>query len=338
MLKEKDPARAHLLSNANLHAKNSSDEEGEINEKKPAKQEPIDFAFEGIPSISNLGDHIRPLTLTRNFIVDLLNSRRFEELVKGCFVRYLIDSNVSTNSNSYIIAQIVGVDEGNREYTVNNVKTKVLLKLQETSENVVTLSLQLISNQHPPGGLEIEKWLQTNRTKIPKEKDLKEKLEQHNKLLVEQLSSTEIDTNIWKKARKIAEDQEEPKEDITHLIDFVSEKLHNLEVQIEEEEIGRKTTKLDVGALRAERDASAAILDRLRQVRERFIRARPVERRAEQAKREKKYSWSAAEEKRKDEIAEKCKARYIMLSTFEGWNKLKNQIIDSHHTHAFDFA
>lgn len=148
--------------------------------------------------------------------------------MKGCFVRYLIDSNVSTNSNSYIIAQIVGVGEGGREYTVNNVKTRVLLKLQETSENVVTLSLQLISNQHPPGGLEIEKWLQTNRNKIPKEKDLKEKLEQHNKLLVEQLSSTEIDTNIWKKAKRFAEAEEEPKEDITHLIDFVSEKLHNL--------------------------------------------------------------------------------------------------------------
>lgn len=122
----------------------------------------------------------------------------------------------------------MGVGEGAREYTVNNVKTRVLLKLQETSENVVTLSLQLISNQHPPGGLEIEKWLQTNRNKIPKEKDLKQKLEQHNKLLVEQLSSTEIDTNIWKKAKRLAEAEEEPKEDITHLIDFVSEKLHNL--------------------------------------------------------------------------------------------------------------
>lgn len=175
MLREKDPSRSHLPFNLNLHSKDSSedDEEGEISEKKPMRQEINDLNFEGIPSISNLGDHIRPLTLTRNFIVDLLNSRRFEELVKGCFVRYLIDSNVSTNSNSYIIAQIVGVAEGNREYTVNNVKTKVLLKLQETSENVVTLSLQLISNQHPPGGLEIEKWLQTNRNKIPKEKDLK---------------------------------------------------------------------------------------------------------------------------------------------------------------------
>lgn len=69
---------------------------------------------------------------------------------------------------------------------------------------------------------------------------------------MEQLSSTEIDTNIWKKAKKIAEDQEEPKEDITHLIDFVNEKLHNLEVQIEEEEIGRKTTKLDIKALKAD--------------------------------------------------------------------------------------
>jgi hypothetical protein len=51
--------------------------------------------------------------------------------------------------------------------------------------------------------------------------------------LVEQISSSEIDTNIWKKAKKTAETTEEPKEDITNLIDFVSEKLHNLEVQIE---------------------------------------------------------------------------------------------------------
>ena len=56
---------------------------------------------------------------------------------------------------------------------MNNIKTRVLLKLQETSESVATLSLQLISNQHPPGGLEIEKWLQTNRNKIPKEQELK---------------------------------------------------------------------------------------------------------------------------------------------------------------------
>lgn len=155
MLREKEASRPQNLPFAfSLHKDSSDDdEEGEISEKKPARQELNDASFEGIPSISNLGDHIRPLTLTRNFIVDLLNSRRFEELVKGCFVRYLIDSNVSTNSNSYIIAQIVGVAEGNREYSVNNVKTRVLLKLQETSESVVTLSLQLISNQHPPGGL-----------------------------------------------------------------------------------------------------------------------------------------------------------------------------------------
>jgi hypothetical protein len=145
------------LNLAGLKERDSSDEEGEIHEKPQPKIDffATDFNFEGVPSISNLGEHIRPLTMTRNRIVDLLNSRRFEELVKGCFVRYLIDSTVSSSSNSYIIAQIVGVTEGNREYSVNNVKTKVLLKLQETSESVVTLSLQLISNQHPPGGLEI---------------------------------------------------------------------------------------------------------------------------------------------------------------------------------------
>lgn len=112
-----------------------------------------DVNVESVISINNLGDHIRPLTLTRNKIVDLINSRRFEELIKGCFVRYLIDSTAVSNSNTYLIAQIVGVAEGNREYTVNGIKTKILLKLQETSESVVTLSLQLISNQHPPGSL-----------------------------------------------------------------------------------------------------------------------------------------------------------------------------------------
>jgi hypothetical protein len=39
--------------------------------------------------------------------------------------------------------------------------------------------------------------------------------------LVEQLSSVEIDANIWKKAKKIAEQTEEPKEDINPLLDFV---------------------------------------------------------------------------------------------------------------------
>lgn len=87
-----------------------------------------------MPSISNLKDHIRPLTLTRNRICDLLNSRRFDKLVKGCFVRYPSDSN--TSSNPYIIAQIVGVSEAPEEYEVDNsnkMKTKVLLKLQESS-------------------------------------------------------------------------------------------------------------------------------------------------------------------------------------------------------------
>lgn len=160
-------------------------------------------------------------------------------------------------------------------------------------------------------------------------------MEQHNKLLVEQLSSTEIDTNIWKKAKKIAEDQEEPKEDITHLIDFVSEKLHNLDVQIEEEEIGRKNTKLDIKTLIADQKETAFILEKLKKVREKFIRARPVEKKGEGAKKEKKYSWSAAEEKRKDDINEKCKARHIMLSTNEGWNKLRSQIVESHMAYTF---
>ena len=62
-----------------VKARDSSDEEGQIHEKPAIKDFfATEFMFEGVPSISNLGDHIRPLTLTRNRIVDLLNSRRFE--------------------------------------------------------------------------------------------------------------------------------------------------------------------------------------------------------------------------------------------------------------------
>jgi hypothetical protein len=133
----------------------------------------------------------------------------------------------------------------------------------------------------------------------------------------------------------MAEAEEEPKEDPTHLIDFVSEKLHNLEVQIEEEEIGRKTTKLDIRTLKAELKETAAILEKLRGVREKYIRTRAAEKKGEAGKKEKKHSWSAAEEKRKDDIHEKCKARYIMLSTHEGWTKLKSQIVDTHAAYNF---
>ena len=58
-------------------------------------------------------------------------------------------------------------------------------------------------------------------------------------MLVEQLSSGEIDSNIWKKAKFIASQLDEPKEDINFLLDFVAEKVHNLELKIEEEQIGR---------------------------------------------------------------------------------------------------
>jgi hypothetical protein len=69
------------INMAAYHAHNSSDEDGEIKEKQPSRHEASifnDIAVGVVPSISNLGDHIRPLTLTRNKIVDLLNSRRFE--------------------------------------------------------------------------------------------------------------------------------------------------------------------------------------------------------------------------------------------------------------------
>ena len=69
---------------------------------------------------------------------------------------------------------------------------------------MISLSIQLISNKHPDGSLEIEKWLRENRNRIPNANELKQKLEEHNKLLNEHLSSKEIDDNIMRKAKKIA--------------------------------------------------------------------------------------------------------------------------------------
>lgn len=68
-----------------------------------------------------------------------------------------------------MLAQIIGVVEGNKEYILNKyTKTKKLLKLQQSSEEVITLSIELLSNQHPTGTLEISAWIRTNRNKIPK--------------------------------------------------------------------------------------------------------------------------------------------------------------------------
>jgi hypothetical protein len=55
--------------------------------------------------------------------------------VEGCFVRYLSDSNYNKNDN-YIIARIIGVGEGKKEYELNpgsTQKCKIVLRLQETS-------------------------------------------------------------------------------------------------------------------------------------------------------------------------------------------------------------
>ena len=63
---------------------------------------------------------------------------------------------------------------------------------------------------------------------------------------------------------------------MTHLIDFVSEKLHNLEVLIEEEEIGRKANKQDIKKLITEKEETANILEKLKKAREKYLRARPA--------------------------------------------------------------
>ena len=43
----------------------------------------------------------------------MLKSRKFSDIVKGCFVRYLAETS-GPNTNSYLLAQIVGVTESEK--------------------------------------------------------------------------------------------------------------------------------------------------------------------------------------------------------------------------------
>ena len=61
-------------------------------------------------SMQKLSDHIRTIIISRSKVESLLNSAKFEELMKGCFVRY--HSENSTSNMTYIIAQVIGVIEG----------------------------------------------------------------------------------------------------------------------------------------------------------------------------------------------------------------------------------
>ena len=53
------------------------EEEGEINEEGGMLDENNKIEYEGIPTIREIGDHIRPITLTRNRVCGMLNSRKF---------------------------------------------------------------------------------------------------------------------------------------------------------------------------------------------------------------------------------------------------------------------
>lgn len=76
LISNKSDKPAFNVGTSFKHRSSSSEEEeeGEIQEKTAKSDH---FIHDFVLSISNLGDHIRPLTITRNKIVDLLNSRRF---------------------------------------------------------------------------------------------------------------------------------------------------------------------------------------------------------------------------------------------------------------------
>ena len=76
--------------------------------------------------------------------------------------------------------------------------------------------------------------MQTNRNKIPKEKELKEKLDQLNNLIHGKVSSQEIDKNLFEEATAVANGRAEGTQKISELIFFMKNHLHDVVVTLDE--------------------------------------------------------------------------------------------------------
>lgn len=93
-------------------------------------------------------------------------------MVKGCFVRY--KSDTSSREDSYVVAQIIGVKQGTKEYALTPThRTKLLLVLQESSIKIVSLPIEMVSNQMSNSIFEMTAWISQNSDKIPSEKQVR---------------------------------------------------------------------------------------------------------------------------------------------------------------------
>jgi hypothetical protein len=118
------------------------------------------------------------------------------------------------------------------------------------------------------------------------------------------------------------------------LVDFVGEKLHNLELLIEEEKIGRNA-KGDLEKLEKELIEVKTVFQNLGRIRDVMMKNR-AEREKAHPKRELKFDLTLIQEKRGDNVDELCKSKSIMLSTYEGFVRLRQQVLETHMRYNFD--
>ena len=123
--------------------------------------------------MNELAENIKPIVLTRSKLEDMLRLPRFEELIKGCFVRCNCDK--TSNNNNYMLAEIKGTVESSDYYTIVKATTNIKIKLQLGNKDVQVLNMSVVSNQPLSSTLEIDRWFNRNKENIPKLEDLKKK-------------------------------------------------------------------------------------------------------------------------------------------------------------------
>lgn len=182
-------------------------------------------------------ENIKPIVLTRSKLEDMLRLPRFEELIKGCFVRCNCDK--SSSSSNYMLAEIKGTAETADYYTIVRASTNIKIKLQLGNKDVQLFNMSVVSNQPLSSALEIDRWFNRNKENIPKLEDLKRKREMLEHELEKEISNEEIDSNIMRNIERTIQKSKDLKgfrEDVSSYLSFLMNKNHHLERLIKDHE------------------------------------------------------------------------------------------------------
>ena len=140
-----------------------------------------------------------------------------------------------------MIAEIVGVVESKKVYKVGKMETKLLLRLQLSTNEIQNLSMEMVSNQNKLGGiLEITNWLDINKVRLPTVNDLTRKREDLEKGATTEISLEDINRNIMRNIEKVINKEREAGEGIASYLSFLRDKQHHIDIQIKETEYGFK--------------------------------------------------------------------------------------------------